>query len=125
MFGATGLSFFARTETFAGMSIAALRFFTVYGPRQRPDMAINRFTRLIADGEPVPVFGDGASKRDYTFVSDTVDGVVAALDDETPGYGVYNLGRGELLRIGSRRQSSPSRIGGRVNAAGRSRACTE
>jgi len=81
--------------TSAGLSIAALRFFTVYGPRQRPDMAINRFTRLIAAGEQVPVYGDGSSQRDYTYVSDTVAGIVAALDDATPGYSVFNLGRGE------------------------------
>jgi UDP-glucuronate 4-epimerase len=79
----------------AGLSVTALRFFTVYGPRQRPDMAINRFTRMIAGGEPVPVYGDGTSRRDYTYVSDTIDGIVAALDDETPSYQVFNLGRGE------------------------------
>jgi UDP-glucuronate 4-epimerase len=85
---------YAQTER---LSIAALRFFTVYGPRQRPDMAINRFTQKISEGEPVPVYGDGTSKRDYTFVSDTIDGIVAALDDATPGYRVYNLGRGEPI----------------------------
>ncbi len=79
----------------AGLDIVALRFFTVYGPRQRPDMAINRFTRMIADGEEVPVYGDGTSQRDYTYVSDIIDGVVAAIDTVLRGYRVLNLGRGE------------------------------
>ncbi len=79
----------------AGLDIVALRFFTVYGPRQRPDMAINRFTRMIADGEEVPVYGDGSSQRDYTFVSDVIDGVVAAIDAPLSGYTALNLGRGE------------------------------
>ena len=79
----------------AGLDIVALRFFTVYGPRQRPDMAINRFTRMIADGEEVPIYGDGTSQRDYTYVSDVIDGVVAAIDTPLRGYQVLNLGRGE------------------------------
>jgi len=78
-----------------GLNVVALRFFTVYGPRQRPDMAISRFTQMIADGEEVPVYGDGASQRDYTYVSDVIDGVVAAIDTPLRGYRVLNLGRGE------------------------------
>jgi len=78
-----------------GPSVVALRFFTVYGPRQRPDMAINRFTRLIAGGHEVGVHGDGHSLRDYTFISDIVDGIEAALEAELPGYHVFNLGRGQ------------------------------
>ena len=78
-----------------GLDIVALRFFTVYGPRQRPDMAISRFTRMIADGEEVPVYGDGTSQRDYTYISDVIDGVVAAIDTPLRGYRVFNLGRGE------------------------------
>ena len=73
--------------------VSCLRLFTVYGPRQRPDLAIHKFVRLIEAGEPVPFFGDGSSRRDYTFVSDTVDGIVAALD-RADGYQIYNLGRG-------------------------------
>ena len=79
----------------SGPSVVALRFFTVYGPRQRPDMAINRFTRLIASGQEVGVHGDGHSLRDYTFISDIVDGIEAALEAELPGYHVFNLGRGQ------------------------------
>ena len=62
-----------------GINVACLRFFTVYGPRQRPDLAIYKFTRLILDGKPVPFYGDGTSSRDYTYVDDIVDGVVRAL----------------------------------------------
>jgi UDP-glucuronate 4-epimerase len=74
-----------------GMQIASLRFFTVYGPRQRPEMAIHRFAGLLADGRPVQQFGDGSSARDYTYVSDIVDGVRRALD-RCAGYHVWNLG---------------------------------
>ncbi len=74
-----------------GLRVTMLRFFTVYGPRQRPDMAIHRFTRLIDDGKPVPMFGDGATARDYTYIDDCIDGVVRAID--TPfGYEIINLG---------------------------------
>ncbi|MCO6439079.1 MAG: GDP-mannose 4,6-dehydratase [Phycisphaerae bacterium] len=74
-----------------GIPITCLRFFTVYGPRQRPDLAIHKFARLIESGKPVPVFGDGSMTRDFTFIADTVDGVLRALDrcDE---YRIYNLG---------------------------------
>ncbi|WZO96560.1 SDR family NAD(P)-dependent oxidoreductase [Isosphaeraceae bacterium EP7] len=68
-----------------------LRFFTAYGPRNRPDLAIAKFTALIERGEPVPMFGDGSTKRDYTFVEDIVDGVVRAIE-ECSGYHIYNLG---------------------------------
>jgi UDP-glucuronate 4-epimerase len=78
-----------------GPSVVALRFFTVYGPRQRPDMAINRFTRLIASGQEIGVHGDGSSLRDYTFIDDIVDGVEAALNASLGGYHVFNLGRGQ------------------------------
>ena len=76
-----------------GIASTALRFFTVYGPRQRPEMAIHKFARLILDGQTVPLFGDGSTARDYTFVDDIIDGVVAAIDRCDGGvYRVYNLG---------------------------------
>lgn len=81
-----------------GLPIAALRFFTVYGPRQRPEMAIHRFATLISRGEPVPMFGDGSSARDYTFIDDIVQGTVAALD-HCVGYEVYNLGESQTTRL--------------------------
>ena len=84
--------------------ITGLRFFTVYGPRQRPDMAIHKFTRAISLGEPITLYGDGTSKRDYTYISDIVNGIVAAL--ETPmGYQIYNLGGGQVTELNQLIQS--------------------
>jgi UDP-glucuronate 4-epimerase len=74
------------------LSSACLRFFTVYGPRQRPEMAIHKFSRLIEDGKPITVYGDGLSSRDYTYIDDIVDGVVGALDGAPRGFAIYNLG---------------------------------
>ena len=68
-----------------GIATPSLRFFTVYGPRQRPEMAIHKFTRLIDSGKPVPFFGDGSTARDYTFIDDILDGVVAVIDRCLPG----------------------------------------
>lgn len=77
----------------AGLGVIALRFFTVYGPRQRPDMAIARFLDALAHGRPITLFGDGSSRRDYTFIDDIVRGVIAAIERVEPGrYDVYNLG---------------------------------
>jgi UDP-glucuronate 4-epimerase len=75
-----------------GMGVVCLRFFTVYGPRQRPDLAIRKFATLMTEGRAVPVFGDGTTARDYTYVDDIVDGVVAALAYDATGYEVINLG---------------------------------
>jgi UDP-glucuronate 4-epimerase len=76
-----------------GLGVFAMRFFTVYGPRQRPDMAINKFTRAIAAGEQITLFGDGTSRRDYTYIDDIVSGVVAAIERIKPAqYEIYNLG---------------------------------
>ena len=77
--------------------IVCLRFFTVYGPRQRPEMAIHKFTRLIHEGQSVPVFGDGSSRRDYTFIEDIIDGITSSLRTEL-SYEVINLG--ESMTIG-------------------------
>ncbi len=76
------------------LDVTCLRFFTVYGPRQRPDLAIHKFGRLIAAGKPIPLFGDGSTSRDYTFIDDIVDGVVASIDEAVtaPGHRIYNLG---------------------------------
>lgn len=76
-----------------GIGVHALRFFTVYGPRQRPDMAIAKFTRAIAGGQPVTLFGDGTTRRDYTYIDDIVRGVVASIAAVAPGsYELINLG---------------------------------
>lgn len=74
-----------------GNPLVCLRFFTVYGPRQRPEMAIHQFARHITDGTEIPFFGDGRSRRDYTYVDDIVSGIVAAMGVES-GYRIYNLG---------------------------------
>jgi len=81
-----------------GMDIAMLRFFTVYGPRQRPDLAIHKFARLIADGKPIPVFGDGSTARDYTYVTDTVEGVMACTRNEF-GFEIFNLGESQTVTL--------------------------
>jgi UDP-glucuronate 4-epimerase len=73
------------------LPVFCLRFFTVYGPRQRPDLAIHKFTRLIDSGQPVPFFGDGSTSRDYTYVDDTVEGIMRALET-CDRYRIYNLG---------------------------------
>ena len=76
-----------------GIGTSSLRFFTVYGPRQRPDMAIHKFTAAIAAGTPITLFGDGESRRDYTFVADIVAGVCASIERVLPGaLNIYNLG---------------------------------
>jgi UDP-glucuronate 4-epimerase len=84
------------------MNIACLRFFTVYGPRQRPDLAISKFIRLIDAGEPIPLFGDGSTSRDYTYIDDIVDGVGRALawvcaDDCR--YDIFNLGESRPVEL--------------------------
>ena len=81
-----------------GMDIMMLRFFTVYGPRQRPDLAIHKFARLIEAGQPIPVYGDGSTARDYTYVDDIVDGVMAGVEREL-GYEVINLGESETVTL--------------------------
>jgi len=81
-----------------GLPVVCLRFFTVYGPRQRPDLAIHKFTRLIDAGKPIPVFGDGKSRRDYTYCSDIVDGVIAALDRPFE-FEIFNLGNSDPVEL--------------------------
>jgi UDP-glucuronate 4-epimerase len=81
-----------------GLDIVMLRFFTVYGPRQRPDLAIHKFTRLIDAGKPIPVFGDGSTARDHTFVSDIVDGVMACTK-QAFGFEIFNLGESQTIRL--------------------------
>ncbi|HWW75219.1 MAG TPA: GDP-mannose 4,6-dehydratase [Pyrinomonadaceae bacterium] len=83
-----------------GLRCIALRFFTVYGARQRPDLAIHKFARLISAGKPIPVFGDGTTRRDYTFVDDIVSGVRAAMDYEASDYEVFNLGESRTVSLG-------------------------
>ena len=79
-----------------GIDLTCLRFFTVYGPRQRPDLAIHKFTRLIEAGQPIPIFGDGSMSRDYTYIDDTISGVLAAIE-RCKGYHIYNLGESQPI----------------------------
>lgn len=81
-----------------GMDIVMLRFFTVYGPRQRPDLAIHKFARLMTDGKPIPVFGDGSTARDYTYIDDILEGVLACTRQEF-GYEVFNLGESQTVTL--------------------------
>jgi len=76
-----------------------LRFFTVYGARQRPDLAIHKFTKLITDGKPIQVFGDGSTRRDYTFVDDIIQGVRAAIDYDRSMHEVFNLGESQTIEL--------------------------
>lgn len=81
-----------------GFHITCLRFFTVFGPRQRPDLAIHKFTRLIEQEKPVPFFGDGSTARDYTYIDDIINGIECALA-HLDGYRVYNLGESRIIRL--------------------------
>lgn len=84
-----------------GFSVICLRFFTVYGPRQRPDMAIHKFVRLMHEGRAIPVFGDGSMERDFTYCADVIEGVVAAADRvaSRDGYVIVNLGESAPVRL--------------------------
>ena len=86
-----------------GLRCVCLRFFTVYGARQRPDLAIHKFARLISEGKPIPVFGDGTTRRDYTYVDDIISGVRAAIDYvadySRSNYEVINLGESRTVEL--------------------------
>lgn len=82
-----------------GMRIVCLRFFTVYGPSQRPDLAIHKFTDLIMKGDEVPMFGDGSTERDYTYIDDIVQGVLAAMDYDKKRFDIFNLGESQTTRL--------------------------
>ena len=81
------------------MRVVALRYFTVYGPRQRPDLAIHQFTRRIYAGQPIDQFGDGSTRRDYTYIDDVIQGTMAALKYEGPHYDIFNLGESETIQL--------------------------
>lgn len=86
-----------------GLSVACLRFFTVYGPRQRPDLAIHKFAALLAAGRPLPFFGDGSTRRDYTYISDTLQGILGALSwleaGDSPRFDIFNLGESRTVPL--------------------------
>ena len=88
-----------------GLDVVCLRFFTVYGPRQRPDLAIHKFARLLSEGRPIPMFGDGTTQRDYTYIDDILQGVTGAL-----GYARRNEDVYEIVNLGESRTVSLSRM---------------
>lgn len=81
-----------------GLEVTCVRFFTAFGPRQRPDLAIRRFAERMRRGEPIPIYGDGSALRDYTFVGDVVDGLVRAIDTSL-GYSILNFGAGRQVSL--------------------------
>jgi len=81
-----------------GIHITCLRFFTVYGPRQRPDLAIHKFAKLIGQDKPIPVYGDGTMMRDFTYIDDIIDGTVAAMN-KCEGFNIYNLGESQPIMV--------------------------
>jgi UDP-glucuronate 4-epimerase len=81
------------------LRVVALRYFTVYGPRQRPDLAIHQFTKRIHAGRPIDQFGDGTTRRDYTYIDDIIQGTMAALKYEGPRFDVFNLGENETIQL--------------------------
>ena len=81
-----------------GLDVTCVRFFTAYGPRQRPDLAIRRFAELMRSGQPIPIYGDGSALRDFTFVGDVVDGLVRAVD-RSLGYAILNFGAGRAVTV--------------------------
>jgi UDP-glucuronate 4-epimerase len=82
-----------------GMRIVCLRFFTVYGARQRPDLAIHKFARLIASGSPLPVYGDGSAQRDFTYIDDIMQGVLAAIEYDATPFEIVNLGESQTITV--------------------------
>ena len=81
------------------LRVVALRYFTVYGPRQRPDLAIHQFTKKIHVGQPIDQFGDGTTRRDYTYIDDIIQGTMAALTYNGPSFDIFNLGESETIQL--------------------------
>ena len=101
-YAATKLSGEKLCQTYShlyGMNITALRFFTVYGPGQRPDLAIHKFFRLISENKAIPFFGDGSTKRDYTYIDDTVSGIIGAIKYQGKGFEIFNLGNRNTVSL--------------------------
>ncbi len=94
-----------------GIRFVGLRFFTVYGPRQRPDLAIHKFTRLISEGQPIAFFGDGSTSRDYTFVTDTVAGILGAINYTGSPFEVFNLGNDATVTLKEMVQTIEEAVG--------------
>jgi len=97
-----------------GINIACLRIFTAYGPRQRPDMAIHKFTRLVDQGGKIPMYGDGSSRRDYTYIDDLIEGILGAIDRHK-GFEVYNLGESQTTALKELIELIEESLGKRAN----------
>jgi UDP-glucuronate 4-epimerase len=97
------------------MRFLALRFFTVYGPGQRPDLAIHKFSRLMLAGKPIPVYGDGGTRRDYTYIGDIVSGVAAALEYTGSPYEVINLGNSATVSLAELIRALEETLGVKAN----------
>src|SRR3984893_4030836 len=82
-----------------GLKVVCLRFFTVYGPRQRPDLAIHKFTKLIHQGKPIEVYGDGTARRDFTYIDDTIQGVLESASYNGAPFDVFNLGESDTVEL--------------------------
>lgn len=81
------------------LPIVCLRFFTVYGPRQRPDLAIHKFTKLIEDNKPIPIFGDGKYKRDFTYITEIIDGIISSINYDKTSFEIFNLGESRSTSV--------------------------
>ncbi len=101
-----------------GIQTVCLRFFTVYGPRQRPDLAISKFTRSIDNGKPIDRYGDGSTSRDYTYVEDIIGGVMGAISYDEEGFDIFNLGGTETVTLNELIEAVESALGkeARINA---------
>lgn len=102
------------------LPVVCLRFFTVYGPRQRPDLAIHKFTKLIDEGQEIPVYGDGSAKRDFTYIEDIIDGVVKAIDydfskSDLPNFDIFNLGESQTTDVNTLIKMIESSLGKQAN----------
>ncbi|MCB9307405.1 MAG: SDR family NAD(P)-dependent oxidoreductase [Lewinellaceae bacterium] len=100
-----------------GMEVSCLRFFTVYGPRQRPDLAIHKFTQLALSGRAIPLYGDGLTRRDYTYVDDIVQGIARLIDHPVPGFDIFNLGNGHPITLLDMVQALESALGKKLEIA--------
>ncbi|MHA3047241.1 GDP-mannose 4,6-dehydratase [Riemerella anatipestifer] len=101
-----------------GMDMVQLRFFTVYGPRQRPDLAIHKFTKIIKENELVPFYGDGNTARDYTFIDDIIDGIIKSIkyvEDNTGVYEIFNLGESEVVSLHKMLSTIEEELGVKAN----------
>jgi UDP-glucuronate 4-epimerase len=97
-----------------GLQTVCLRFFTVYGPRQRPDLAISKFTRLISEGQPIQRYGDGSTARDYTYVLDILQGIMGALHYDGPIFDIFNLGGSQTVTLNELIETIEGAVGKRA-----------